>query len=267
MACETHCCVLTRGDFYISDSGPSCMDGLDSILCTSGKSPLKKIGNVLSCMVNITSEILGTENKFNPVDSTCPRVPIQRIEMTLQIGCASAKNLYRALYGLQEDAETGVQVDEFCFDTLDECDFFPFGKLAPDPESIDVFLKDTEGLLVKDLILGTDYSISKSGIEIINPNIDVETGVTLLVSYNYDTSNHFEIKFGSKKMGHKTLYFKGTNYADGGEALFDAHFPKVLFKPIESFDLISGDEFFTLTLSGVVEKQGDEWFTLKKQEN
>ena len=75
--------------------------------------------------------------------------------------------------------------------------------------------------------------------------------------------------FGSKKIGYKTLFFKGTNYASSeGDKILDVIIYKVLLNPISQFDIITKDDFFTINLNGVVEKDGSssKHFSMIKEE-
>lgn len=267
MACLTSCCLFSRGEFFISDySGPLCNGGgLDELLCNIRK-PYRKLGNVSTCAVNISSQVIGRENEFNPVHDPCPRQSVEGVNITITLECASNKNLYEALYSEILEDITGEIKDQFCIHALEECDFFPFSKLSPVDGSIVVTLESPLGVVVQTLVEDTDYIVTNSGIEILRDDIDLTNVSTLNVTYDYNTANRFVFNFGSKKPGYKTLFFKGLNYASGGDHIFNAVFHKVVFTPANTFDLINQDSFFTLTLSGTVEKVEGSWFELTKQE-
>ena len=261
MACQTHCCVLTRGEFFVSDWQNSC--GGDSELQCNQRKAFKKLGNVSSCAVEIDTEVIGTQNKFNLLDDTCSRTIVRAVRLQISLNCASKENLLRALYSEDEERDSGSFVEDFCISSLSECDFFPFSKLTA--SDVTVYLRDADGEAIATLVPDTDYAFSRSGIEILR-DIDIEEAVTLRLAYSYDNDGIYGIEFLKKIHGYRTLFFKGTNY-DSGEALFDAIFNKVLFAPINSFDLITGDDFLTLNLSGVVEKDDNSWFKITKQED
>lgn len=265
MACETHCCVLTRGEFFMSDWKFSCEEGTPDELC-SIPAGFKKLGNVGSCAVQIASQILGKENEFNPLTDTSARTMVEGVNITLTLMCASKENLYRALYGVKLEPDSGTHSAEYCFETLEECDFFPFQKMEADLEAVTVTLRDIDGDLAATLVEGTDYTLSVSGVEILRSDIDLNGGVSLVITYDYDNATTHEINFLSEYQGYKSVYFKGTNFDDGSGAMFDAHFNKVLFAPIGDFDLITGDEFFTITLNGSVEKDKGSWYKITKKE-
>lgn len=229
--------------------------------------PFKKVGNVSSAQVGIESTIIGKENKFNPMKDVCSRINVSGVELTITFECASASNLYRALFSETMEDSDGPGIKDFCISELGPCDFFPFNHPGVDPDSLHIYLRDNEGDVVKELVLDVDFSFSKSGIEILQ-EIDLEGASSLRLSYNYDTVGYHIFKFLSKFMGYKRVFFKGVNYADSEDAQFDCEFHKVLFTPINTFDLISRDEFFTITLNGSVELDNSkgEWFKITKQE-
>lgn len=240
---------------------------MSEILCDSRPSAFKKLGNVSTCLVEIDSEIIGKENKYNPLNDTCARTLTRAVRMQITLTCASKENLIRALFSEQAEADAGSRVDDFCIDSLSACDFFPFSKKLADPESVTVYLRNAMGVQVGVLVADTDYRYSKSGIEILRDDIDIDDAITLRLAYDYDNAGYYDIEFLKKLHGYRTIFFKGTNYDSAEGSLFDALFNKVLFAPVSQFDLISGDGFLTLNLSGVVEKDGDSWFKITKQED
>lgn len=267
MSCETHCCVLTRGEFLISDwNSSNCNGGIPDILCDTRPKPYRKVGNVSSCNIEIQTEVLGKENKYNPISDTCARVQILGVNLTVTFDCASRENLYRALYSEKKEADSGNHVIDYCIDSLNECDFFIFQKQQALESGLGVYLKDASGNVVKQLVQDTDFRFYKSGIEIINNSIDIEDAVTLRLVYAYNNDGYYSFDFLSQKQGYKSLFFKGTNFASNEGAMFNALFHKVLFAPVENFDLITQDSFLTLTLRGSVEKDNNSWFKITKQE-
>jgi len=267
MAEKTECCVLTRGEFFISDNCSDeggCDGGLSEIICNTEKG-FKKVGNVSSCVVEITSQIIGKENEYNKTTSLCARTQVTGINISITFNCASRANLFRAMYAEIPAVGSGPATQDFCISELNEDDFFVFSKKLATKASVVVGLYDPMGNLVKTLVEDLDYRYEPYGITIAQ-EIDIEDASILKLSYNFNTAGYYEIDFLSKYQGYKTLYFKGTNYDSDEGTMFDAVFHKVLFAPISTFDLITRDEFLTLTLSGSVEKQNGSWFTLTKQE-
>lgn len=259
---ERECCVFLRGEMFMSDFDGSC-DSSDFV-CGSNQRPYKKLGNTISCNLQIESQILGTENKHLKSDSTCPRSIISGIAITLVLACISKENLLKALYSIKAPIDSGNTTDSFCIESLDEGDFYPFRKKKALEETVEVKLTKVGGEVAV-LVLGTDYRISKSGVELLQ-DVDILDATEIEISYAFQTEGFNVFDFASKKIGYKSLYFKGTNYGEDELTLFDADIPKVLFRPLSGLDLINSGEFFTITLEGVVEKSGSTWFKLTKQE-
>lgn len=265
MSCKTHCCVLSRGEVFISESESSCE--LSDLFCEFSGSPLVSLGNVLSCNLQINSEILGRSNKYIKPDSSCPRSTILGVSMTLTIGCASARNLLLALSGQETEKSSGSKSDKYCSGDLKECSFFPFNKKGVSKDSVVVQALDVYENIVETLVVDDDFSFSKSGITLLN-DLDLSSVTSLKITYSYDDEDFHESLLSKPLQGYKRLYFKGVNYSDSNddEALFDANFEKVLFNPINTFDLINQSDFFTITLEGIVEKYKGDFFKITKQE-
>lgn len=262
-----HCCVLSRGEFFIADWSSDCVGGLSEILCDSQPTPYRKVGNVSTAVVNIQAEVLGKENKYNKLEEICSRVLVEGISLNINFNCSSSKNLRQALFSEAPAADSGTNTKDFCIEELTHGMFFPFAKVGASETGLQVLLRDVDGDLVKELEINVDYVYSVSGIEIIQESIDIEDATSLRLYYNYNNAGFHEMDFLNKYIGYKSVYFKGSNYNDDSLGQFDCEFHKVLFTPINSFDLISRDEFFTLSLTASVEKQGNSWFRLIKQES
>lgn len=264
---QDYCCVLVRGEFFISDWGSECLGGLPDIVCDTMPSSFKKVGNVSSAVLQVTSSIIGKENKYNPMDDACSRVAIEGVQLDITFSCASSFNLYRALFSSEKEIETGTDIKDFCISSLGEGDFFPFNKPGSTEVGLGVYLRDSLGDLVKTLVVDVDFRYSKSGIEIIS-EIDIDDATILRLEYDYDTEGFHDIEFLTQRPGYKTIFFRGTNYNDETGKTFDMEIHKVLFKPIDQLDVITRDEFLTISLSGTVEKckSKDTWFRIIKEE-
>lgn len=260
-----NCCTLLRGELYISDWTSDTIGGLSELFCESRPSAFRKVGNITSAQIAITAPVLGKENKFNKSLDACARIPIESVDLTLTVGCTNARNLYQALFGQKLEQDSGTDTKDFCFDELESEMFFPFSKSGAEEDGLEVFLRDVNGDKVKDLIIGEDFLFTTSGIELLK-DIDKENATTLRLYYYYDNTGFEEIDFNSQVKGYKSLFFKGTNYNEGSNKSFDVEFHKVLFAPINQFDLLSGDEFMTLVLQGSVERDAGSWFTIIKEE-
>lgn len=268
MACITDCCVLSRGEFFIADWASDCVGGLAEILCESTTSGFRKVGNVSTAAVSISSQSMGTQNKFIKQAEDCARVAIEGVSIDITLECASAKNLYLALFGEKKEDDSGTHTKDFCVDEdLSGCNFFPFDKVGAVDTDLQVLLISANGDLVATLEIDVDFTFSQSGIQILE-DYPILNGTSLRLIYTYDTTGFNEIDFLSRSIGPKALYFKGSNFNNDARNQFDFEFYKVVFTPISQFDLISRDSFFSISLSGRVEKDysRDSWFRLIKQE-
>lgn len=261
-----NCCTLIRGDFYISDWLSDCVGGLSDIICEGQPKAFRNIGNVINAQLNIDASIKGRQNKnHNLALDVLARLPINGVDLSITVGCTSSRNLYMALFGEVPDEESGVYTDDYCFDELEEGIFFKFTKNGASSDGLDVFLRNSNGDLVKTLIDGIDFIFNKSGIELIR-DIDPETGVTLRMIYSYNTLGFHEIDFFKKNIGYKTIFLKGTNYIDASGKSFNLLINKALITPVNQLDLLSGESFLTLVLNASVERDNDSWFKITKEE-
>lgn len=261
---QTHCCVFTRGEFYIRDAVGDCTDSFLDIACGVG-GPFKKLGNVSSGLIEIQGSVIGRENEFNLADPES-RVEILGVNLTLSLSCASAVNLRQALLSDISEVDDGLKVQDFCIpDGLEEDDFFPFNSKGADPDTVAVYLRTDEDTL-STLVEGTDYLVNSSGVQIIRDDIDTIDATIVRIEYNYDTAGYEELIFNSAAPKYKEIYFKGVNLGEGSEDLFDAELYRVLLAPTSQMDLITRDEFLSINLAGTVEKHAGKWFKITKQE-
>lgn len=261
MSLMTDCCVFTRGQFFLSDW--KC-DGCDP-LCSDQDFIYQNLGNVVSCTIDILSEIVGRENKFNPLEDTTPRTNVLGVDLSLSISCASVRNLRRALYSDDVPNDDGTFAQETFIRSLSQGDFIPFKKKGVALNTLVVKLKDAYGEL-QTLVVDTDFTADESGITIKRDDIAIASANAVRLNYDYNDDKYFVIDFMKKIIGYKSLYFKGLNYGEGSEDLFDAHFPKVIFAPLQNFDLLTTDDFFTINLTGKVEREkNNDWFKLIKK--
>lgn len=264
MATETHCCTFTRGEFFIRDAAEQCIGGVSGIGCGIGKS-FKKIGNVSSGLIEIMGSVLGKENEFNPADPDS-RVEVLGVSLTLSVSCTSHKNLREALISEKTEQGPSSYAQDFALcDSIEEGDFFNFDKKGVDPESVIISLVHNASV-VGTLVPEIDYLVNSSGVQIMRDGIDLNDAQILRFNYDYDDTGFYDFSLLSAKPKYKEIYFKGINYAEGSETLFDAQFYRVLFAPINQMDLITRDEFLTINLTGSVEKQDSQWFKITKQE-
>lgn len=262
MSCETKCCTFLRGELFIGDSSSVC-DATSGLVCGKDQ-PLKKIGNVEGATISISSQILGTENKFHyQTNKPCARVSIQSVDISIAISCTKKDNMNLGFLSKDYvgDFLVGYTQDFTICDesSLDECNLFVFKKNGVDLSSVVAAVYDSESELLYTLVLGTDYSVTSHGIELLRDVVIAEAQY-LRITYNYDDRPEFrsvqEFDFLSEFKGHKFLYFKGTNYGDAEEEEdpFGVEIYRVLFNPVSQFDLISQGNYFLINLVGRIER-------------
>lgn len=252
------CCVFTRGEFFIRDAISDCADG---VLVSCMGEPFRKLGNISSGLIEIDAEIIGRENEFNWAEPAS-RNMILGVNISLSLNCASDKNLILSLLSKESTPVSGIFAQQYCPNLSSEM-FVPFDKKGVDRETLVVTLKkdlDT----VSTLSEGTDYLVSNSGIQFISDEIDIQDANLLDIFYSYSDDGYSSTEFNEQAPSYKEIYFKGTNFGDGVESLFDALFYRVLFSPVSQMDLITREEFLTLNLSGKVEKKDGRWFNITK---
>lgn len=260
MSCNTNCCTFLRGEMYIADSLSSCASS-GGLVCASDK-PLKKMGNIESATISISSQILGSENRHNNNNNKpCTRIAIQGVDISLTLLCT--KNLNMKLATQSKDHVGDFMVgyaQEFTIcsqDDLQECNFFKFNK-SGFAGSLVVLLLDEDSETLETLTLDIDYSVSQHGIELLHEIINADAKFIRL-TYNYDDRAEQglqQFNFLSEFQGHKYLYFKGTNFAEGlgEEDPFSIEIYRVLFNPVSQLDLISNGSYFVINLVGRIEK-------------
>ena len=255
------CCVFTRGEFYIAEVESNC--GTD-LLCPDGKGSYRKLGNVSSCVLSPQNYSLGTVNEYNLTDGSCGLYSTLSVGIDLTINCVSKENLRMALHS-DLDASSGSDTQDYCITSLSEGDFFPFKKYSADLISLVVKVKDvttsTETILVKDI----DFTVDSSGITFIASHSWSGQSRLLEFSYNYSAGNFSSFSLGSRKEFCKSLFFKGINYGEGNQEIFNAYIPRAILSPIDSIDLITQDNFMTLNLKGRAERVNGKWLMIYKQ--
>jgi hypothetical protein len=257
MAIDESCCTFIRGEFFMAEAKSAC-DSTGGIVCGI-VSPLKKIGNIQSAVVTIQSEVLGKENKYNSNGiNPCSRIQVNSVSIALSIVCPKTKNMELALQSKEFEPTSLVgYVQEYTLcdsASKDEGNLFVFEKSGVNLGTVVVQLLNISNVVVATLVLGTNYSVSAHGIELLTPIVTVGA-IYLRVTYSYDEENFNEFNFLSEFKGPKYLYFKGTNFGDSEENPLGVEFHKVLFSPVSQLDLISQGNYFVLNLVGQIEKE------------
>lgn len=240
----------------MADSSSLC--GISEGLVCGMDGPLRKLGNIESATINISSQILGTENRFHTENKTCTRVAIQNVDIALTLLCSKDMNLRQGLYSSKyegEAAEDYVQDFQLCDeDSLEECNFFKFEKFGIDLNSVTVVILDEDNEVLATLVEETDFTVSDHGITILQ-DLFYTGQVSMRVTYDYDDTSVQEFDFLTQFQGHKYLYFKGTNYNDGTSTnAVGVEIYRALFNPVSQLDLISNGNYFVINLIGRIEK-------------
>ncbi len=256
MSCETSCCLFSRGEFYIGDSSSICSADVSGLIC-GGESPLKKIGNIDTASITISSTILGAENRYLPLKDPESRIAIQSIGLNLTLLCPKNINMKQGLFSLDYEGDEVLDfVQEFTLcnsEALSECNFFKFSHFGVDKESLVLLVLDEDSEVLATLEEGVDYIVNDHGVEILRDLF--YTGQTFLrFVYDYNDTGAQEYGFLDQFKGYKYLYFKGTNYGDDSNSPFGVEIYKVLFNPVSQLDLISQGSYFVINLTGIIEK-------------
>lgn len=256
---ENSCCTFLRGEFYMADSKAAC-SSTGGLVC-GADGPLKKIGNVQSATINIQSEVLGKENKYNSsAINPCSRIQVSSVSIAISLLCSKNKNMS---LGLQSSSlipnPTVGYVQEYTIcdeEALFAGNLFVFEKSGVDLSSVVVQLLDEDSIVTDTMVLDTDYSVSAHGVELLQ-GFGLLTNVYLRITYDFDDTLFNEYNFLSEFKGHKYLYFKGTNFGESEEEPFGVEIHRVLFSPVSQLDLISQGNYFVLNLVGQIEKYFD----------
>lgn len=253
MSCEINCCTFLRGEFYIGDSSSFCNE---TLIC-GGETPLKKMGNIESASINISSQVLGRENRFHANKKSCSRIAIQSVDLALTLLCPKDLNMKQALLSQDYVGDEGADfVQEFTLcdnNSMNECNFFKFKKLGVDQDSLTVLVLNGDSETLATLEEGLDFIFNEHGIEMLR-NVFFTGQTFLRLTYNYNDTLAQEYNFLTEFTGYKYLYFKGTNYGEDQNSPFGVDIYKVLFNPVSQLDLISQGSYFVINLTGRIEK-------------
>lgn len=240
---------------YIADSLPECNDNIVSILgCGEPSLSYQKVGNTSQIELAISSEIIGRENRFNRINPKS-RVAVTDVNINLLINCVTKKNLIQSLYLLDNEKSEELVTETFC--SCDEKSFII--NKRPIEGTLLVVTKDSLGNTIETLHFESDYTYANG---VLGIQKSLGHNVTFLEVSYLPSLDTVESKFFSLAPSYKDVRFIGKNYGSEFQEEYDVRLFRVLLQPIESFDLISKDEFFNLPLTGVVEESKNGYFKI-----
>lgn len=256
---ETQCCVFTRGEFFIRDSLLNCQSGeAPSLFCDN--STFKPLGNISNGIIEVSSQVIGKENFFNPAIAKS-RLEISSTNFVVTLTCANDENIMRSLLAIATEPDSGSFVEEMCIsDSIKSGELLPFSKKGV--ESVTVYL--TNAFDPPLLVDPSKYIFDSSALRIVE-DIDATGYDNVRLVYDYDSSDYVEFNPFIQEPKYVEVYFKGFNMAGDENTVFDAQFYKVLFSIQNSTDLISKDEFITFSLVGSVEETTKGFFKIFKR--
>lgn len=160
-------------------------------------------------------------------------------ELTIAAKSFSADNMGLALFGTvaEDAAEVGVQMTDNAY-------LGRFVYLDGMVSEVTAVLDSTNATLAE----GTDYKVN-GGTIYITETANINDGEEITITYNRAQARRVEAMVeGSKEVA---IVFEGTNCAADNRALKVTIF-KCSLSPSEQRDLISADDFATLTIKGTI---------------
>lgn len=247
MAHSGLCCGLYRGTFYLKD-------------LSSPNSALLSVGNAEA---NITQEMteITTPNYQSLGGSACKVEYPESVNLELTLHCTSPENLAMAFLGQSAQLSGAAVTNELhAVNAVEE--LIPFN-FVPN-KSIPFVVTDITGVTTYDL--DDDYTVTNSGIKITLGSAIPVIGGNIKVSYTYGANWKIDAQTVSQKEFFVVL--DGVNVGESGEKAVVLKAWKVKFAPAESFALISGSDFASISLNGEILRDetkgtGSKFFTVE----
>lgn len=225
------CCGLYRGSFFLKDlSNPN--------------AALLPVGNAEATITQELTEI--SQPNFQSLGgSNCKVEYVESMGLDLTLHCTSPENLAIALMGtasqLNGDTVTGELHPVNGIHELIPFNFIP----RRDQELV---VTDEGGITT--YVENTDYIRTKSGIQIIEGSTIPVDGSKISVDYTY--GDNYKVDFQTVSQKEFLVVLDGVNVGDGTDRPVVMKAWKVKFAPTDSFALISGTEFASLSVSGEI---------------
>lgn len=236
MSHDKLCCGLYRGDIYLKDlSDPA--------------GALLPVGNAELSLTQELTEI--TKPNFQTLGgNACSVSFVNKVGVALTLHCTSLGNLAKAFLGTASVKAGGAITGEaFTINAAEE--LYPFENVPKKGEAIVVKSADD----VTTYIEGTDYKVTNGGIQILETTT-MTFPASLKVSYTYSENLNLELLTTTQKEFYMVL--DGFNAGEAGERPVVGKFWKVKLAPAENFDIIAGEEFATLELTGEILKDSSK---------
>lgn len=231
MAHEELCCGLFRGKIYLQD-------------VSDEDAALLPIGNA---EITINQELTEIEQpNFQSLGGQACSVSYpESVGADIIMHCTNPDNLAIAFMG-QSAKLTGAAVTDEVHTVNAVEELIPFN-FVPDP-AVAITVKDAATGLIT-YVKDTDYAVTGAGIVILE-GTTIVMGADIEVSYTYGAN----WVMNAQTVGQKTfkLVLDGLNYGGEGAKPVVLTAWKVKFAPTDSFALISGTDFASLSLSGEI---------------
>lgn len=244
-------CYFTRGKAYIKQSTGCCEPNTWEQYFGCSDSSVESLGRYLGSLqtlqLNIDQEFLG-QSIYGDLKEvpTCARTVTREVGVTIIINSISEENLLlSSLASKRTEIANGsvvdVKLDNGCKGAgYNACDYFAFKYSGADLSS--VILKDENGTIFEE---GKDYKLTETGVE-LNRNIASQK---LYLSYNYSGSTTYYEHLTDDPKTYE-ISFVGANYAGCSDDNFIVKLHKVQLQANPTFNYLSQDGFWSLTLTG-----------------
>lgn len=206
---------------------------------------LVEVGNCSALAFNVNEDVRELKDYTQAGGGTYSEVRrIESVEATMTLHDLNASNLARALFGSTSAFTATPVVDEVLIG-------YP-GAFTPTAKPIDTSVAPvlTNSGATQTYVLGTDYTVTPSGIEIPATGSAITTGQSLRLDYTPKAGNAVEALTNSAK--EYELFFAGLNEARSGKTV-NVNAYRLKLGAAQNLALI-GDDYAALELTGKVLK-------------
>jgi len=242
------CCAVYTGTVYVSDVPLLNGYGINYGIGYGGNQIATHIGRSLGNTPNLTIDVdYPTSNTFRRgIPYRDNLFEPNSVTVSMSLSCDSPKNKELAFSGDYKKIfinENSVTDEVIAPMTSFNCgDFIAFSYPIVDLTSVEIKRSDTNATLV----LGQDYFLTDAGIKL---NIGFDSGVNLLLSYDYAMQSFEELETFIKKPQTRGLFFTGTNVQTKENLTLT--FGQVEFNPVASIEYLEG-QFLIMNITANV---------------